>query len=128
MFRFVFALPVLIAACSPDQTVSAFVESDASYRLVEIDGAPYTASATIAFPEQGIITGSAPCNSFSATQSAPYPWLEIGSIRATRRACPNMDEETRFLQLLSEMTLVEATADVIIMRNDDGRELVFSAQ
>ncbi len=126
MFRLLCALPLVLPACAGDQTVSAFADPSATYRLTELDGAPFPARATISFPETGVVRGSAPCNDYSASQSAPYPWLEIGNIRATRLACGATEQETRFFQALSDMAFAEVSGDTILLSNDAGREMLFS--
>ncbi len=70
-------------------------------------------------PEKG------PATTFRASQSAPYPWFAPGPIAATRRACPDLEAESRFFAALSEMTLIEAQGDTVILTNEAGREMVF---
>jgi len=115
----------LTAACK-DETVSAYAPG--VYALEEIDGAPFEASATLDLTEPGRISGQAPCNSYSATQEAPYPWFEPGPIAATRRACIHMTGEAEFFEALGEMTLAEGSGPVLILSNDAGREMVFRKQ
>ncbi|MEM0947588.1 MAG: META domain-containing protein [Pseudomonadota bacterium] len=117
----VFALP----NCWGDETISGYADSSATYALTDIDGAPFGAHATIRFPEEGRIEGEGPCNSFSGAQSAPYPWFDTGSIAATRRACPDLPAETAFFTALSAMTLSEAQGDILILSNEEGREMIF---
>lgn len=71
--------------------------------------------------------GKAPCNSFSGAMSAPYPWFETGALMSTRMACPNMAPELAFFQALAEMTQAEVLGDTMILRGEDGREMVFKA-
>jgi len=127
MFRALFALPLVLAACMTDETVSGFVNPETSYVLSEINGVPYSSHAQIAFPEKGRISGSGPCNSFSAEQSSPYPWLSVGPMRATLLACQQKSEEQLFFKTLASMTQVEAQGDTLILRNDDNSEMVFRA-
>jgi heat shock protein HslJ len=125
MFRFFLSLPILLAACLKDETISGYVDQTATFQLVEINGAKFTATATLSFPEQGRISGQAPCNSYNATQTAPYPWFELGPIRATLSTCPEMAEENEFFETLTRMTLIETLADVVILRNDEAEEMLF---
>lgn len=82
----------------------------------------------LSFPEEGQISGQAPCNSFSASQSAPYPWLDIGPILSTKRACPDLNFEVDTLQLLARMTLVEVSGDTLILSNDAEESLLFMSE
>ena len=119
-------LLLALVACS-DETISGYADPEAVYTLTEIDGETYTANATITFPEEGTVRGEAPCNSWFASQSAPYPWIELGPIGATRRACPDLDAELAYFNALGSMTLAEVQGPVLILSNDAGREMVFRA-
>ena len=121
------ALALGLPGCT-DETISGYADPDATYRLTEIDGKPFIASATIAFRTEGRAEGSAPCNSWSANQNAPYPWLELGPIAATKRACPDLASETQFFDALGQMSLAEVQGPILILTNDAGREMVFSAE
>ena len=121
-------LLMLCTACRGDETLSAYGASDKIWKLTELDGAPFTARATISFPEPGQITGQAPCNRFNSTQTAPYPWFEMGEAMVTRMACPEGEAEARFLTALSAMTQSEVLGNSLILRNEAGREMVFEAE
>lgn len=130
MIRFIFAglfAILALAGCRADETVTAYGGADKLWVLESLDGKPFDEPATLSFPESGQIAGQAPCNRFTATQSAPYPWFEAGAIAATRMACPALDAETVFLTALSEMTLVEIQGDTMILSNDAGRQMLFKA-
>lgn len=123
-------LPIAVATFfgCPDETISGFVDTASAYHLRSIDGASFDASATIVFQGQGDASGSGPCNTWSAEQRVPYPWFELGPIAATKRACDALDAEAQFFQALSEMSLAEVSGTVLILSNDDGREMLFEAQ
>ncbi len=110
-----------------DETVSGFAGDQTLFQLSSLDGAEFAATATIDIGTQGQVTGNAPCNSYNATQSAPYPWFELGPIAATRRACPELEAEAAFLTALGAMTLVEVAGNTLILSNTDGGEMVFQA-
>ncbi|MEO0944455.1 MAG: META domain-containing protein [Pseudomonadota bacterium] len=128
MSRLVLLFATLFLSACTDETISGFVDTEATYRLTSIDGIAFDAPATIAFRKQGRATGTAPCNNWSADQLVPYPWFELGPVAATKRACPDLDKEQQFFQALSEMTLAEISGAVLILSNDDGREMEFKAQ
>ncbi len=121
------ALVLPIVGCA-DESVSGYADPGATYRLVEVDGAPFRARATISFPEEGRVVGEAPCNRWSADQSVPYPWFKLGPIAATKRACPDLEAEAWFLTMLGEMTLVEVQGPVLILSDDQERAMVFEAE
>ncbi|WP_102109598.1 META domain-containing protein [Oceaniglobus roseus] len=123
-------IPMLLAAAcaGKDETVSGYIDREATFLLEELDGAPFPARATIAFPSEGAVRGEAPCNRWSARQTVPYPWIGIEDIASTRRTCPAQAQENAYLAALRQMTLVEGLGDVVILSNDAGRQMVIRAQ
>ncbi len=113
--------------CRGDQTVANYGGSDTKWQLISIDGKPFTARATLQFGEAGAISGEAPCNTYFATQTAPYPWFSIENVGSTRRACPELDQEVAYFAALTEMTLSEVAGKTLILSNDAGRELLYNA-
>lgn len=128
MFRAAFLILALIPACQGDETLSAYGATEKTWVLESLDGTPWGPHTTIAFPAEGRISGDAPCNGYAGAQNAPYPWFEATAIRATKRACPELRAETTFFQALRDMTQSEVAGDVLLLRNDAGREMVFRAE
>ncbi len=118
---------LMTVGCTGDETVASYGGGDRVWHLAELDGAPFDATASLTFPESGKIAGQAPCNSYFANMTAPYPWFETGQIAVTTLACPDLETERRFLSVLSEMTQSEVHGDVLILRDNAGREMVFKA-
>lgn len=119
-------LPALMA-CG-DETLSAYADRDVVWQLQEIDGTPFPAEATLEFPEPGGIAGTAPCNRYSGALTAPYPWFALGPVMSTRRACPDLDAETRYFAALAAMEIAEVSGAVLVLSNEAGREMVFHAR
>lgn len=130
MIKATFALMPLVALtlCAGDETVSGYANPDAIYHLIEINGAAPAAPSTISFPAEGRVAGRAPCNTYTATQTQPYPWFNVEAIRSTRRACPDLSAEQQFFGTLQTMTLAEVSDAVLILSNEDGAQLVFEAR
>lgn len=122
------ALGVLLAlsACRQDETVSGY--AGGIWTLTEMAGTQAPEGITLDLTTEGRIAGQAPCNRYFAEQTAPYPWFAPGPMAATRMACPRLDQEARYLELLSRMTLAEGLGDVLILSNDAGEMLVFARQ
>lgn len=120
-------LALALAACTGDETLTAYGAGGSVWHLSELDGAPAAMPARLQFPEPGQMTGHGPCNSFRAAQTAPYPWFETGPIAATRRACPHLAAEQAFLAALREMELAEVLQDTLILSNGAGRQMVFKS-
>ncbi|WP_099826860.1 META domain-containing protein [Oceaniglobus indicus] len=121
-------IPLLLAACGGDETVSGQVDPDLTFALSTLDGTAFPARATIAFPGEGKVLGQAPCNRWSARQTAPYPWVEITGILSTKATCPDQPSEDAFFDALRQMGRIEAVGRVVIFSNDAGREMVFRAE
>ena len=130
MIRAALALPALagLLTCAGDETLSGYGATDAVWVLQELDNAPFTAHATLIFPEEGALKGDAPCNTYTGAQTAPYPWFAAENITSTRRACPDLTAETTYFTAIAEMTLAEVSGDTLILSNDAGRMMVFAAQ
>ncbi|MBO9468440.1 META domain-containing protein [Tropicibacter sp. R15_0] len=117
-----------LAACSGDEGVRAYGAADKVWHLTQIDGADFGADATLIFPKAGRVTGRAPCNSWSAPQTAPYPWFDLGPVAATKMACPDLAAEQRFFDHLAKMSISEVSGDVLVLSNDQGGEMIFTAR
>ena len=128
MTRLILTLPLMaLFQCDKDETVAAYGAADQTWVLREIDGRPYEASALLRFPEEGRIAGNAPCNSYDGTLNAPYPWFEVQNLNATRAACAELEAEGFYFAALMAMTQSEVSGNVLILRNEDGHEMVFTA-
>lgn len=129
MIRFaVFAALLPIAACEGDESLSGYADRGTIYALIELNGAAFDARATLVLQRDGEIGGQAPCNTWHARQTAPYPWFELGPIAATRMACVDLAAETAFFDALAQMTISEVSGDVLILSNTDGGRMVFQAE
>jgi heat shock protein HslJ len=121
----ILAFAMLVTACRADETLRAYGAADRVWTLVELDGKPFTARATIEFPEAGRIAGQAPCNSYFAELTVPYPWFETGPIGSTKMACPDLNAEAQFFEALDAMTLSEVLNNTLILSTSEGREMIF---
>ena len=117
---------LLLSACTGDETISGYAGVGSSWTLTEIDGGSPGAPLRIQFADKGQIKGAGPCNSFAARQTAPYPWIEITEVVTTERACDQLAQETRFLAVLSRMSLAEVSGDILVLTGENGQEMVFA--
>lgn len=122
-----FSAITTVFACA-DETLSGYGAADRLWVLKELDGAEFTARVTLEFPEEGVLQGKAPCNTFRGAQTVPYPWFKAENIAVTRMACPELEAEGVFFTALSEMTLAEVGGDTLFLSNDAGRKMVFLAE
>ena len=122
------SIPILLASFLVDETVSGYGGSEQVWQLVEINGDEFRATATLEFGRNGRVTGQGPCNTFSATQTVPYPWFELDQIASTKMACADLAAETIYFETLNAMTLSEVSGAILLLSNDEGDEMVFQAQ
>jgi len=78
----------------------------------------------------GNVGGSAGCNSYGGPYSLEGDTLTLGPLVRTEMFCPGeglMEQEDRYLDILSSVTHLELEADRLTLRAADGRELIFAA-
>ncbi|MGJ8547099.1 MAG: META domain-containing protein [Sulfitobacter sp.] len=129
MMKLSIALVVTAAftACKGDETLRSYGAADQVWKLTTLNGAAFAPTATLQFPETGLLSGKAPCNSYRAEMSAPYPWFEAGPIAATKLACPDLAAETAFFDALAAAREAEVLGDTMVLSNTEGLEMVFKA-
>lgn len=119
---------IVLAACQKDETLFGYGAGDKSWQLSRLDGVTAEQKLTLEFHDDGAVRGTGPCNSFGAMQTAPYPWFNLTRMVSTKRACAALAAEHAYFTALMEMSLVEVSGTVMILSDDHGREMVFSAQ
>jgi heat shock protein HslJ len=111
----------LIPAISPAETVTGI-----DWQLLAVDGVLTDARATLQLQPDGVVSGAAPCNRWSATNTAALPALSLGPIRATRMACDRLADEEAFFAALSVMTALEPKGSrTLVLTGPDGRSMEF---
>lgn len=96
-------------------------------KLVEWDGTAMDAAITLTEFGQSAIAGNAPCNRFfgQITQLAGDQ-IAIGPLAATKRACPDLALEQKFLTALQSMTRISRAEGTIVLGSDEGASMVFT--
>lgn len=122
----ILATMLFVAACAKDETIYSYGAAGHTWKVDTLNGAPFDAKATLTFDANGVVRGFAPCNTFSTTQTVPYPWIAFGPIIATRRACPALDQETALFRVLEKVTIGIIRDDVLTLSNDDGDAVTLS--
>lgn len=83
---------------------------------------------TIAFSEDGKVSGSAGCNRYTGGHSVSGKTISIGRLAATRKLCADpegvMEQEAQFLKALERATAVRIDGDRLELRAADGALLV----
>jgi heat shock protein HslJ len=86
-----------------------------SWKLVELNGAPFTANAVATLTEDGRITGQAPCNAYTADYEGHWPNLTFEPTSRTRMACPELDAENAFFAALGKVSHAEMLPDALML-------------
>lgn len=133
MKRFALTLALMPAlatlpACRADETVGGYGGADRVWLLQDINGEAFPARATMTFPEPGKIAGQAPCNRFFGPMTVPYPWFDASALATTRMACPELEDESKFLEYIEKMSLSEVSGSVLLLSNDAGDTMTFKAE
>jgi heat shock protein HslJ len=115
------ALLVLTACAAPPLASLA----PGSYRLVSINNAPFAARATISFAVDGMVTGNAPCNSYSGALTAALPRFATNGITSTEIGCDALADEAVFFTSLAAMTLAAVSERQVVLSNSAGDRMVF---
>lgn len=110
-----------------DETLAGYMPDKTVWRLTEMDGATVQTPITIQFGPRGTVTGQAPCNRYQALQTVPYPWFRLEGLVSTKRACPDLAQESRFFETLQSMTLSEVSGPILLLRTESGAVLAFEA-
>ncbi|PWJ20977.1 META domain-containing protein [Jannaschia seohaensis] len=118
-------LPIALMACNGDTTVGG-PDPDTVWALQEIDGTPFGARATLSFPEEGVVRGQAPCNTFNARLLETHPGFRVDQMAVTRILCPEIEQETAFFEALRRMTRADATANTLILSDEGDSLMVFA--
>ena len=125
MIRLFIALPVLLATCQQDETISGYLDRDALWQLEEINDLPFDGVATLRFPGRGRIEGNAPCGRFGARQTSDYPWFGVERIEPAVESCAQQEAQGVFFEALRATAFAEVTEDMVILSGEGGHEMVF---
>jgi len=133
-----FAIAILLAAVlvTAGCSVVAGGLSGTSWRLVAYekdDGEMVRADAyaTLHFSDEGKVSGTAGCNSYSAEYRGGGDQLVISSPASTLMYCPGegvMEQEGRFLYLLEEVRSYQIDGDILMMYGADDREILVAGK
>jgi len=87
---------------------------------------------TLIFGEDGRLSGSAGCNTYTTSYEVSDQSLRIGQIASTRMLCNEpagvMEQETRFLQALGTVATYRSDGERLELRTGDGALAVTAAR
>ncbi len=118
------ALP-LLAACAmePAMPASPPTLAGTTWLLERLGDETPPVAVSLGFAGDRV-TGEAPCNRYAGAYAQAGAALEIGPVAATRRACPHLDVEARFLSGLTDVARGDVEGDVLILRDEAGAALM----
>ncbi|MDE7069397.1 MAG: META domain-containing protein [Alistipes sp.] len=129
------ALVILTAACCPCRKHAKSTNiplAGTVWQLAQLDGRAFAAEAdrfTVVFDGKGNLSGEGACNrlmgSYEASASGD---LKIDRMASTRMACPDMETEARFMQLLSEATHYRIDGQMLMLLRDGELRAVLQAR
>lgn len=101
------------------------------WRLVSINGTPFTARATIDLSKPAEVTGQGPCNRYFGAYEGKLPAFRPAGVASTRMACAEMAAEQAFFLALADVSYAEVTKaegkpQVLILSGDKGHYLEFA--
>ena len=100
------AVAAAVSACAITSREATIDLPGTSWALVELDGAEPVADAapTLAFAEDGTVSGSTGCNTFTGSVTIEGTALEFGPLATTRMACadPAVNEQEQAFLLAIE--------------------------
>lgn len=120
-----FALLVLAGPAAAQEDVRPG-PVEGRWALQRIGDAPFAARAELDLSEHGRIGGRGPCNGFSGHLTGDWPVMEIGPLRATRRACPELAQEHAFFKTLQSMRQGDVRDGVLILTDAAGLDMEFT--
>ena len=123
-----FSLWALLSGCQVDASATLDSVVGPVWEVQTIDGTAFPATATLRFSPDGKISGKASCNRYFGAVKFTGPDVTIGPLASTKMACEALDDESRYLMALENMTQVKTSLDQLILRDPSGRELTFKKQ
>lgn len=113
-FTIILSCTILISCSSSEKSVkvkSTPLEGT-NWSLYQIDGKAYSSETKVTinfkYPDAKV-SGSAPCNNYFGTYVHGGEILTFGTLASTKKACPDLEMESKYLSLL------QSTAKFIIL-------------
>lgn len=127
-------LPVALlalAACSPlPDTVGEAAPAGTLWRLETVNDAPAPYAASLRLLRNDRVVGMTACGPFTAEQTAPLPWLDLGAFDPETPGCDDPGAAAFYAALKSmgsQMGFAEVLEDRMLLSNAAGQSLFFRA-
>jgi heat shock protein HslJ len=125
-------IPTLLALFVPafaaaEELPNPYAFADITWKLESIDGAPFAASSTLTFPEEGRVGGQAPCNLYFGDQTALFPEFRLDALGMTKMACDDLGYELAYFVALDAMRWAEMDGQTLTLSDGAEGRMVFKA-
>ena len=129
VLRITALLLLTLFGCTPySETVGGAAPVGTVWELQSINDQPFTALATLQFRSPDAVSGSGPCNTYSARQTAPLPWFALEEFVTTKRTCPDQAAEAQYFQTLQSMDFSEVSTGKMLLSNAANDVMLFTTQ
>lgn len=120
---------LLMAACAPGNPAAGGSPVGMEWKLAEINGKPVLAGSVVTLElKDGKGGGNAGCNSYGGEYQLRGTQLSFGSLAMTEMACMDpagvMEQETQYLQTLSQAAAFQMTGDRLEVKNASGETIL----
>ncbi len=116
-----------VAACSPlPDTVGEAAPAGTLWRLETVNDAPAPYAASLRLLRNDRVVGITACGPFTAEQTAPLPWLDLGAFDPETPGCDDPGAAA-FHAALKSMDFAEVLEDRMLLSNAAGQSLFFRA-
>jgi heat shock protein HslJ len=119
--------PLCLAAGLALGVAGSALAQDGVYVLTHMDGRPVDVAFDMIASVEGRLSGQGPCNRWSVSQTADWPFVTLGAIQSTRMTCPDIVTETAILRHLPGMQRAEVDLyGALHLIGPDGARLSFT--
>ena len=115
------ALPLICGLTPALAKIVGGTDPADTWHLIGAFGQPATAPLYFSLdPAGGKISGHAPCNLFFGSTTGDLPALSMKRLAVTRRTCPEIGVENRYLSALEAVETARFSDDRLFLKGPDG--------
>lgn len=123
----------ILTGCSTMEKITSIdtdIVKDQTWVLTSINGNPTVAGSRVtmeiqpSMPDQGRISGKAPCNNYFGGYRITNNKISFTPLGATKMMCqmPAMEQEQMYLEAFPKLDSIEVRPDQLVLKNSKGNE------